>query len=66
MKLLEAVLTARGYEVVAASSGEEALEAVADGRADLMLLDIVMPGMDGYEVCRAASSRPVDRGAARW
>ena len=58
MKLLEAVLTGRGYEVVAASSGEEALEAVADGRADLMLLDIVMPGMDGYEVCRRLRADP--------
>ena len=58
VKLLEAVLTGRGYEVVAASSGEEALEAVADGRADLMLLDIVMPGMDGYEVCRRLRADP--------
>ena len=58
VKLLEAVLTGRGYEVVAASSGEEALEAVADGRADLMLLDIVMPGIDGYEVCRRLRADP--------
>ena len=58
VKLLEAVLTGRGYEVVAASSGEEALEAVADGRADLMLLDIVMPGIDGYEVCRRLRAEP--------
>jgi class 3 adenylate cyclase/CheY-like chemotaxis protein len=52
IKLLDALLTPRGYEVIAASSGEEALEKIASERPDLILLDIVMPGMDGYEVCR--------------
>jgi adenylate cyclase len=52
IRLLEAVLAPRGYEVVAAQSGAEALERVAAGAVDLVLLDILMPGMDGYEVCR--------------
>jgi len=52
VKLLEALLLPQGYDVVAAESGEEALRAVADASPDLVLLDIRMPGMDGYEVCR--------------
>ena len=53
VRLLEAILTPRGYEVVAANSGREALERVAAEPIDLVLLDILMPEMDGYEVCRA-------------
>jgi adenylate cyclase len=53
IRLLEAVLTPRGHTVVAATSGDEALELVRSEPIDLVLLDIVMPGMDGYEVCRA-------------
>jgi adenylate cyclase len=52
VRLLEAVLGPRGYEMLTAGSGPEALEAVTTKRPDLVLLDIVMPGMDGYEVCR--------------
>jgi class 3 adenylate cyclase len=52
VRLLEAVLAPRGYDVVAAASGAEALERVAAGGVDLVLLDILMPEMDGYEVCR--------------
>ncbi|MDA0180559.1 response regulator [Solirubrobacter phytolaccae] len=53
VRLLQAVLSPRGYEVAVATSGEEALARLAEGGIDLVLLDIVMPGMDGYEVCRA-------------
>lgn len=52
IRLLEAVLAPRGYAVVTATSGDEALERVRAEPVDLVLLDIVMPGMDGYEVCR--------------
>ena len=52
IRLLEAVLAPRGYAVVTATSGDEALERVRREPVDLVLLDIVMPGMDGYEVCR--------------
>jgi adenylate cyclase len=53
VRLLEAVLVARGYEVATATSGEEALDVVAPAPPDLILLDVLMPGMDGYTVCRA-------------
>jgi class 3 adenylate cyclase/CheY-like chemotaxis protein len=53
VRLLEAVLAPRGYAIATATSGREALERVASGPIDLVLLDIVMPEMDGYEVCRA-------------
>jgi adenylate cyclase len=52
IKLLDATLTPRGYEVRGAGSGEEALAVLAEGATDVVLLDIVMPGLDGYEVCR--------------
>lgn len=48
--LLEDMLTARGYEVATARDGVEALEKVASGAPDLVLLDIMMPRMNGYEV----------------
>ncbi|PWT74555.1 MAG: adenylate/guanylate cyclase domain-containing response regulator [Proteobacteria bacterium] len=50
--LLSDVLKARGYEVVTACSGEEALTRVDQERPSLVLLDVVMPGLSGYDVCR--------------
>ncbi len=58
IKLLEAVLVPRGYAVVAAENGSEALAKVVSERPDLVLLDVVMPGMDGYEVCRRLRDDP--------
>lgn len=52
VRLLDAVLTPRGYDVRTAASGEEALSVLGSNDVDLVLLDIVMPGIDGYEVCR--------------
>jgi adenylate cyclase len=52
VRLLEAVLVPRGYEVVSATDGRDALELVASAEPDLVLLDVVMPEMDGYAVCR--------------
>jgi two-component system response regulator RegX3 len=46
------LLTREGYEVVAAATGIEALEAFDDGGADLVLLDLMLPGLSGTEVCR--------------
>ncbi len=51
VRLLEAVLAPHGYEVVTASDGLEALELVAAEEPDLILLDVMMPGLDGYAVC---------------
>ena len=52
LRLLDAVLSPRGYRVLTATSGEEALAMLPTAGADLVLLDILMPGLDGYEVCR--------------
>ncbi|CAI2797349.1 EAL domain-containing response regulator [Pseudomonas fluorescens group sp.] len=49
-KLLETLLQHEGYQTLTAGSGEEALQLVAQQPPDLILLDIMMPGMDGYEV----------------
>lgn len=56
LRLLDAILSPRGYRMVTATSGEEALALLPSSGADLVLLDIVMPGIDGYEVCRRIRS----------
>jgi adenylate cyclase len=51
VRLLEAVLVPRGYEVITANDGLSALELVDSEQPDLILLDVMMPGLDGYAVC---------------
>ncbi|MCB1486143.1 MAG: response regulator, partial [Bauldia sp.] len=58
VKLLEARLTAEYFEVVTATSGPEALEICSRGLCDIVLLDVMMPGMDGLEVCRRIKADP--------
>src|SRR5215216_2481770 len=58
LRLLHAILSPRGYRVITASSGEEALDVLSSSAIDLVLLDIVMPGIDGYEVCQRIRSEP--------
>ena len=58
VRLLEAKLTAEYYDVITASSGEEALERVKADNPDIVLLDVMMPGMDGFEVCTAIREMP--------
>lgn len=58
LRLLEARLNAEYYDVALASSGPEALARAADWMPDVILLDVMMPGMDGYEVCRRLKSNP--------
>ncbi|PKQ07540.1 MAG: PleD family two-component system response regulator [Alphaproteobacteria bacterium HGW-Alphaproteobacteria-12] len=58
LKLLDAKLTAEYFEVFKASSGLEAIEAAKDWQPDIVLLDVMMPGMDGFEVCRRLKAMP--------
>jgi len=58
VRLLEAVLSPKGFRVVTASTGEEALDVLGKEHPDLVLLDILMPEMDGYEVCRRIRQDP--------
>jgi adenylate cyclase len=58
VKLLADVLGMRGYRVTTAASGEEALACIAAEAPDLVLLDVMMPGIGGYEVCRQIRANP--------
>ena len=53
LQVLEQILHREGYEVMSFPSGEMALRALKKGKPDLILLDIMMPGISGYDVCRA-------------
>jgi len=57
LRIMRTRLTADGYEVVTAADGEEALAAARDATPDLILLDIMMPKVDGIEVCRRLKER---------
>lgn len=62
VRALRRTLTAHGYKVFTASSGEEAVEVTSKRRPDLLLLDLLLPGMSGLEVCRrvrAESNVPI-------
>jgi CheY-like chemotaxis protein len=52
LKLLENILVPRGYEVISVASGEEALQKIKTRTIDLILLDLMLPGMDGLQVSR--------------
>ena len=58
VKLLEAKLTAEYFDVVTAFNGLECLAKIAESAPDIVLLDVMMPGMDGFEVCRRIKSNP--------
>jgi adenylate cyclase len=57
VRLLQAILEPRGYDVVSASDGVVALELVESVKPDLVLLDVMMPQLDGYAVCRRLRER---------
>ena len=61
VRLLEAKLTLEYYEVLTAMDGASALEIAAAERPDIILLDVMMPGMDGFETCRRLKADPVTR-----
>ncbi len=58
IRLLEAILAPRNYTVLSATSGSEALDLISREQPDLILLDLLMPEMDGYEVCTRLRSLP--------
>src|SRR5277367_2559278 len=58
VKLLEARLSAEYFDVLTASNGAEALMICARAECDIILLDVMMPDMDGFEVCRRLKSNP--------
>lgn len=58
VRLLEARLSAEYFEVLTATSGQEALDTCARERIDVILLDVMMPGLDGFEVCRRLKTDP--------
>lgn len=58
LKLETILLTVKGYEVSGASTGKDALEKLAGETFDLILLDIMLPDIDGFEICRRIKEHP--------
>jgi DNA-binding response OmpR family regulator len=55
LELVSRAFLRSGYEVITAPDGEQALELMASVRPDLIVLDVLLPGIDGFEVCRRSS-----------
>ncbi len=58
LRLESILLTSKGYDVTGVASGLEALQAIPQVQPDLVLLDIMLPGLDGFEVCRQIKVNP--------
>jgi len=58
LEILSAFLESRGYRVATASDGRTALAKLEEVQPDLVLLDVMMPGMDGWQVCRTIKRHP--------
>lgn len=58
LKLESILLTSKGYAVRGVANGQEALDAIQEERPDLVLLDIMLPEIDGFEVCQRIKSNP--------
>lgn len=59
LKLESLLLSSRGYQVFSVKDGRDALECVEKEMPDLVLLDVMLPGVDGFDVCRHVKSNPV-------
>jgi CheY-like chemotaxis protein len=60
-KVLSLILKLEGYQIHSAGGGQEALTMLVDLLPDVILLDVMMPGMDGYQVCHRIRSNPATR-----
>ncbi len=60
-QILEFSIGAEGYEVITASNGEEAIDMARREQPDLIILDIMMPKIDGYEACRILKANPLTK-----
>ncbi len=58
-ELLDRMLGAAGYTIVTAADGQAGLDAIAALKPDLVILDVMMPGLNGYQTCRALKTDPV-------
>ncbi len=58
LHILDFILGAENYDVITASNGEQALQKVREEKPDLVVLDIMMPKLDGYETCRVIKNDP--------
>lgn len=58
LKLESILLTSKGYEVTGVSNGQAALDSLAEDQPDLVLLDIMLPEIDGFEVCQRIKDNP--------
>src|SRR3972149_4473620 len=59
VQFLEILFTGRGYGVISATNGAQGIELARRHRPDLVMVDVMMPGMDGYQVCGWVRSNPV-------
>jgi len=61
LKLESILLTSKGYDVTGVTNGQDALDSLAENPSDLVLLDIMLPQIDGFEVCRRIKENPQTR-----
>jgi DNA-binding response OmpR family regulator len=61
LKMMQLALEGKGYQIVTAADGEQALERAAEHRPDLIVLDVVLPKKNGFQVCRQIKSEPATK-----